>query len=50
MDTARTSTTNVRRLGEISPKEFAQSIGKEMRLSKVEYAPRAESGPIFNFS
>ena len=20
-----------------------------MRLSKVEYAPRAESGPIFNF-
>ena len=36
-------------LGEISPKEFAQFIGKEMRLSKVEYAPRAESGPIFNF-
>ena len=35
--------------GEISPKEFAQFIGKEMRLSKVEYAPRAESGPIFNF-
>jgi hypothetical protein len=34
---------------EISPKEFAQFIGKEMRLSKVEYAPRAESGPIFNF-
>jgi DNA gyrase/topoisomerase IV subunit B len=35
--------------GEISAKEFAQFIGKEMRLSKVEYAPRAESGPIFNF-
>ena len=36
-------------LDEISPKEFAQFIGKEMRTSKVEYAPRAESGPIFNF-
>ena len=36
-------------LGEISPKEFAQFIGKVMRLSKVQYAPRAESTPIFNF-
>jgi topoisomerase-4 subunit B len=36
-------------LGEISPKEFAQFIGKEMHLSKVEFATRAESGPIFNF-
>ncbi len=36
-------------LGEISPKEFAQFIGKQMRLSKVEYAPRAESGQIFDF-
>ncbi len=36
-------------LDEISPKEFAQFIGKQMRLSKIEYAPRAESGPIFNF-
>ena len=36
-------------VGEISPKEFAQFIGKEMRLSNVEYAPRAESGPIFSF-
>jgi hypothetical protein len=27
----------------------SQHIGKEMRLSKVEYAPSAESGPIFNF-
>ena len=36
-------------LGEISPKEFAQFIGKEMRTSKVEFAPRAESGPIFSF-
>ena len=31
------------------PKEFAQFIGKQMRLSKIEYAPRAESGPTFNF-
>ena len=36
-------------MGEISPKEFAQFIGKEMRTSKVEYAPRAKSGQIFNF-
>ena len=36
-------------LGEVSPKEFQQFIGKEMRLSKVEYAPRAEFGPIFSF-
>jgi DNA gyrase subunit B/topoisomerase-4 subunit B len=41
--------TRFKGLGEISPKEFAEFIGKEMRLSKVEYAPRAESGPIFNF-
>ncbi|HEX4343696.1 MAG TPA: toprim domain-containing protein, partial [Verrucomicrobiae bacterium] len=39
--------TRFKGLGEISPKEFAQFIGKQMRLSKVEYAPRAESGPIF---
>jgi topoisomerase-4 subunit B len=32
-----------------TPKEFARFIRKQMRLSKVEYAPRAESGPIFNF-
>jgi topoisomerase IV subunit B len=41
--------TRFKGLGEISPKEFAQFIGKEMRLSRVEYAPRAESGPIFDF-
>jgi DNA gyrase subunit B/topoisomerase-4 subunit B len=41
--------TRFKGLGEISPREFAQFIGKEMRLSKVEYAPRAESGPIFDF-
>ena len=39
-------------LGEISPKEFAQFIGKEMVLAHghhVEYAPRTESDPIFKF-
>jgi DNA gyrase subunit B/topoisomerase-4 subunit B len=41
--------TRFKGLGEISPKEFAQFIGKSMRLSKVEYAPRAESAPILNF-
>jgi DNA gyrase subunit B/topoisomerase-4 subunit B len=41
--------TRFKGLGEISPKEFAQFIGKQMRLSKVEYAPRAESTPILNF-
>jgi len=41
--------TRFKGLGEISPKEFAQFIGKGMRLSRVEYAPRAESGPIFDF-
>jgi len=30
-------------------KNSRNSFGKEMRLSKVEYAPRAESAPIFNF-
>jgi DNA gyrase subunit B/topoisomerase-4 subunit B len=41
--------TRFKGLGEISPKEFQQFIGKQMRLSKVEYAPRAESAPILNF-
>jgi DNA gyrase subunit B/topoisomerase-4 subunit B len=41
--------TRFKGLGEISPKEFAQFIGKSMRLSRVEYAPRAESAPILNF-
>jgi len=41
--------TRFKGLGEISPKEFQQFIVKVMRLSKVEYAPRAEPGPIFNF-
>jgi topoisomerase-4 subunit B len=41
--------TRFKGLGEISPREFAQFIGKDMRLSQVEYAPRVESGPIFDF-
>ena len=41
--------TRFKGLGEISPKEFQQFIGKEMRTSRVEYAPRGESGPIFDF-
>ncbi len=41
--------TRFKGLGEISPKEFAQFIGKQMRLSKVEYAPRAESRTHLRF-
>ena len=41
--------TRFKGLGEISPKEFSQFIGKEMKLSKVEYAPRTESAPILDF-
>jgi len=36
-------------LGEISPKEFAQFIGPDMRLSQVEYAPKPEAAPILTF-
>jgi len=45
----RSEITRFKGLGEISPKEFAQFIGNEMRLSKVEYAPKIEAAPIFNF-
>lgn len=41
--------TRFKGLGQISPKEFAQFIGKNMRLSNVEYAPRMEAVPIFDF-
>ena len=41
--------TRFKGLGEISPKEFKQFIGKEMRLSKVEFAPRHDSTNIFDF-
>jgi topoisomerase-4 subunit B len=36
-------------LGEISPNEFKQFIGKEMRLSQVEYAPKVDSQQILSF-
>ncbi len=41
--------TRFKGLGEISPKEFAQFIGREMRLSRVEYAPKPEVAPILDF-
>jgi len=41
--------TRFKGLGEISPKEFAQFIGKEMRLSRVEYAPKPEAAGILGF-
>ena len=41
--------TRFKGLGEISPKEFAQFIGKQMRVSKVEYAPKTEASGILTF-
>ncbi len=41
--------TRFKGLGEINPKEFKQFIGKDMRLSKVEFAPRHDSANIFTF-
>jgi DNA gyrase subunit B/topoisomerase-4 subunit B len=41
--------TRFKGLGEISPKEFAQFIGKDMRLSRVEYAPKPDAAPVFDF-
>ena len=41
--------TRFKGLGEISPKEFAQFIGKEMRVSKVEYASKPEAAGILTF-
>lgn len=41
--------TRFKGLGEISPKEFAQFIGPDMRLSQVEYAPKPEAVPILTF-
>ena len=35
--------TRFKGLGEISPAEFKQFIGKDMRLSQVEYAPKPEA-------
>jgi topoisomerase IV subunit B len=41
--------TRFKGLGEISPGEFRDFIGKGMRLSKVEHAPKPESTQIINF-
>ena len=41
--------TRFKGLGEINPSEFKQFIGEEMRLSKVEYAPKPEAAGILTF-
>lgn len=41
--------TRFKGLGEISPEEFKQFIGKDMRVSKVEYAPKPEAAGILTF-
>src|SRR5512140_3115984 len=41
--------TRFKGLGEISPDEFKQFIGDNMRLSQVEYAPKVEASGILSF-
>jgi topoisomerase IV subunit B len=41
--------TRFKGLGEISPKEFQQFIGDDMRLSQVEYAPKGDASNILTF-
>ncbi|MGV3773703.1 MAG: toprim domain-containing protein [Verrucomicrobiales bacterium] len=41
--------TRFKGLGEISPKEFQQFIGKNMRLSQVESAPKGDAHNILQF-
>ena len=41
--------TRFKGLGEISPAEFKQFIGKDMRVSRVEYAPKVDSAQILTF-
>jgi DNA gyrase subunit B/topoisomerase-4 subunit B len=41
--------TRFKGLGEINPAEFKQFIGKEMRLSQVEYAPKHDAAGILGF-
>ncbi len=41
--------TRFKGLGEISPSEFKQFIGDNMRLSRVEHAPKADASGIFGF-
>jgi len=41
--------TRFKGLGEINPAEFKQFIGEEMRLSRVEHAPKPEASGILTF-
>jgi topoisomerase IV subunit B len=41
--------TRFKGLGEISPAEFKQFIGPDMRLSQVEFAPKPEAADILTF-
>src|ERR1041385_3435345 len=41
--------TRFKGLGEISPDEFKQFIGKQMRLSQVEMAPKTQAHEILDF-
>jgi topoisomerase-4 subunit B len=41
--------TRFKGLGEINPTEFKQFIGKEMRLSQVEHAPKPDAAHIMSF-
>jgi topoisomerase IV subunit B len=41
--------TRFKGLGEINPTEFKQFIGKEMRVSKVEHAPKIDASNILTF-
>jgi DNA gyrase subunit B/topoisomerase-4 subunit B len=41
--------TRFKGLGEISPAEFKQFIGPDMRLSRVEYAPKSDVSSILGF-
>ena len=41
--------TRFKGLGEISPGEFKQFIGKEMRISQVEHATKPDASNIFGF-
>ncbi|MBI3880215.1 MAG: ATP-binding protein [Verrucomicrobia bacterium] len=41
--------TRFKGLGEISHKEFKQFIGKEMKLSQEEYAPKSDAANILTF-
>jgi len=41
--------TRFKGLGEITPSEFKQFIGDQMRLSQVEYAPKPDAAGILGF-